>query len=117
MTLKETVLEYYGTKIDATFELTPSYTVQFHEIPTADGYSIYRRYTAGESGIMWDADVFYYPENMADDIKETIREGNHYLLIDEEILAAIGADDDEGYFWEELYEELSEEAQAKYEAS
>ena len=69
MTLKETVLEYYDTKIDATFELTPSYTVQFHEIPTADGYSIYRRYTAGESGIMWDSDIFYYPENMADDIK------------------------------------------------
>ena len=117
MTLKETVLEYYDTKIDATFELTPSYTVQFHEIPTADGYSIYRRYVSGESGIMWDIDIFYYPENMADDIKETIRESNHYLLIDEEIMEAIGADDDEGYFWEELYQELSEEAQAKYEAS
>lgn len=116
MTLKETVLEYYDTKIDATFELTPSYTVQFIEITTADGYSIYHRYSL-ESSVMWDADVFYYPENMADDIKETIREGNHYLLIDEEILAAIGADNDEGYFWEELYEELSEEAQAKYEAS
>jgi len=115
MTLKETVLDYYDTKIDTTFELTPHYDVQFIETPTADGYSIYRRYCPGESGIMWDADVFYYPENMADDIKDTIREHNHCLLIDEDILEAIGADEPDGYFWEEMYEELSEEAQAKYE--
>ena len=115
MTLQEIVLDYYDTKIDTTYELTPSYTVQFIEISTADGYSVYRRYCPSEPGIMWDADVFYYPENMADDIKATILESDHNLLIDEDIMEAIGADDPDGNFWEEMYEELSEEAQAKYE--
>jgi len=110
MTLQETVLDYYNTKIDTTFELTPSYTVQFVEMPTADGYSIYRRYS-GESGIMWDADVFYYPENMADDIKATILEFDHYLLIDEDVMEAIGADDPDGDFWDELYQDIKDETE------
>lgn len=110
MTLKETVLNYYNTKIDTTYELTPHYDVQFVEISTADGYSVYRRYS-GESGIMWDADVFYYPENMADDIKATILEFDHHLLIDDDIMEAIGADDPDGDFWDELYQDIKDETE------
>ena len=117
MTLQETVLKFYETKIDTTYELTPHYDVQFIEQSTADGYYVYHRYVYNESNVMWDADVFYYPENMADDIKDTIRESCLHLLIDSDILEAIGAEDPDGYFWEEMYEELSEEAQAEHERS
>jgi len=103
MNYKEEVLKHYNVSIDTTYELTPSYTAQFTETETADGYSVYRRYDY-TSGINFDLDVFYYPENMVDDIKQAIQEGDQYLLIDEEILEAIDADTEYGEFWRELYE-------------
>jgi hypothetical protein len=30
------------------------------------------------------------------------------MFVDEEIISAIGADDEESYFWEELYNEFAE---------
>jgi hypothetical protein len=106
MNYRKLVLDHYEAEIDETYELTPSYDVQFCEVVTADGYTIYRRFD-GDRSVAWDVDIFYYPENMADEVIQCIKDGMT-MFVDEEIISVIGADHEESYFWEELYNEFKE---------
>ena len=102
---KKIVCEYYGAVVQDDWADSMQH-VQYLVLSTADGYNVYQRYT-GESYILWDQDIYYYAEGMADQIKEDIENGSR-IFLDPEIAEECGFEHD-GWQWEQYYEKLVEE--------
>ena len=102
MEYRKIVLEHFGSTVDYEYQtFSKSYEVEYNALETSDGYNIYRRYT-GPGSIAWDADIFYYADNMVDLIKEDIRDGLN-IFIDEDIAHECGFEED-GDAWQDIFD-------------